>query len=158
VIEIERITVLENQGAFRNDGTTKICDQDQNDPSHLLMRRIRTRAGIAAIGAGVLIAAGLTEMAAITSIAYAQSPPQWPGFADVVEKNKPAVISVRTRPDAGARAGKGRSPVPDETPLERFFRRFGQPDDDSAPAQVSRQASGFFILPDGYAVTNSPRR
>jgi hypothetical protein len=40
-------------------------------PGRLLMRRIRTLAGIAAIGAGVLVAAGLTEMAAITSIAYA---------------------------------------------------------------------------------------
>ena len=123
-------------------------------PGRLLMRRIRTLAGIATIGAGVLVAAGLTEMAAITSIAHAQSAPQWPGFADVVEKIKPAVISVRTRPDAGARAGKGRSPVPDETPLERFFRRFGQPDDDSR-ARRFRQGSGFFISPDGYAVTNS---
>ena len=42
--------------------------------------------------------------------------------------------------------------------MERFFRRFGQPDDETAPAlrgQLTRQGAGFFISPDGYAVTNN---
>ena len=61
---------------------------------------------------------------------------------------------------AGSRQrGRARAtPPPDETPLERFFRRFGQPDDDTAPAprsQLARQGAGFFISPDGYAVTNN---
>jgi serine protease Do len=114
--------------------------------------------GIAVVAACVvLVVAGFMPNAGITSVAHAQNAPQWFGFADVVEKIKPGVISVRTRPDTGAQAGKGKVPAPDETPLERFFRRFGQPDDDSAPPpnQVSRQGSGFFISPDGYAVTNN---
>ncbi len=124
-----------------------------NTPTGLL-RRIRATA---AFGAFALVIAGSTPNIGPASIAHAQTAQQWPGFADVVEKIKPGVISVRTRPDAGARAGKGKAPLPDETPLERFFRRFGQPDGDSAPPlnQISRQGSGFFISPDGYAVTNN---
>jgi serine protease Do len=121
--------------------------------------RIRGMAGVVAVGASVVfMAAPPVPGAAISSAAHAQNAPQWFGFADVVDKIKPAVISVRTTPEAGARAGKGTPPVPDESPLERFFRRFGQPDDETAPAlrgQLTRQGAGFFISPDGYAVTNN---
>ena len=121
-----------------------------------LMRRLGALTGTFAIGAGILIASGLAEIAGVASIAHSQSTTPWPGFADVVEKIKPAVISVRTKPETSARASKGQLPPTDETPLERFFRGFGQPDDDSAPfGQISRQGSGFFISPDGYAVTNN---
>jgi serine protease Do len=123
----------------------------------LLMRRVRTLAGVAAVGMGIVVASGSTEMAGILSIAHGQTAAPWPGFADVVDRIRPAVISVRTRPEAATRAGKAKPPPPDESPLERFFRRFGQPDDDTAPpfGQISRQGSGFFISPDGYAVTNN---
>src|SRR5215471_12941709 len=81
------------------------------------------------------------------------------GFADVVDKVKPAVISVRVKIDAGKRA-KDASPFPKDSPLDRFFRRFGQPDaPDLGPTPrgrnfVTGQGSGFFISADGYAVTN----
>ena len=121
--------------------------------------RIRAMAGVVAVGASVVfMAAPPVPGAGISSAAHAQNAPQWFGFADVVDKIKPAVISVRTTPEAGARAGKGTPPVPDKSPLERFFRRFGQPDDETAPAlrgQLTRQGAGFFISPDGYAVTNN---
>jgi serine protease Do len=121
-----------------------------------LLRRIQAIAGAVTLGTCILVAAGVSRDAG-TSVAYAENAPQWFGFADIVDKIRPAVISVRTRPDEGPRAGKGTPPAPEESPLERFFRRFGQPDD-STPAprfQLSRQGSGFFISPDGYAVTNN---
>jgi serine protease Do len=95
------------------------------------MRRFGALTGIIAIGTGVLIASSLAGTAGLTSSANSQAATPWPGFADVVDKIKPTVVSVRTEPE-GAKAGKRKLPPPDETPLERFFRRFGQPDDDSA--------------------------
>jgi serine protease Do len=50
-----------------------------------------------------------------------------PGFADIVDKVKPAVISIRVRVGGGMSGG----------------------------AQGTAQGSGFFISPDGYAVTNN---
>jgi serine protease Do len=87
------------------------------------------------------------------------------GFADVVEKVKPAVISVRVKVDRGPQLSSDDS---DGLPpgLERFFRRFGSPD--QMPGQQGQgqrrpggrsfatgQGSGFFISADGYAVTNN---
>ncbi len=95
------------------------------------------------------------------------------GFADIVEKVKPAVISVRvkvnTRPENSSFEG-GQLPQG----FERFFRRYGMPEDmlpemgprgerrgDNAPRErgprqrTAGQGSGFFISADGYAVTNN---
>jgi serine protease Do len=86
------------------------------------------------------------------------------GFADLVEKVKPAVISVRVKVDAGSEmmSFDGDMPSPQHPPMERFFRRFGMldrenmPDDQHPPHEkfVTAQGSGFFITADGYAVTN----
>jgi serine protease Do len=90
------------------------------------------------------------------------------GFADIVEKVKPAVISVRVKLDGGAQTdgvgGQGMENVPPG--LREFFRRFGMPDGQNGPeglnprggkghSIVMGQGSGFFISPDGYAVTNN---
>src|SRR5438105_12865175 len=54
------------------------------------------------------------------------------GFADIVERVKPSVISVKinisdkTAKDDGANSDD--SPFPQGSPMERFFRRFGGPD------------------------------
>src|SRR4249920_1895262 len=81
------------------------------------------------------------------------------GFADIVEKVKPAVISVRVKVDGGSQTnGLGSNDVPPG--LREFFLRFGMPD---APEGMPRgrhntitgQGSGFFISADGYAVTNN---
>jgi serine protease Do len=94
------------------------------------------------------------------------------GFADIVETVKPAVISVRVKksgPQVSGLDNDDDSFTPG-SPLERFFRRFGAPNDlmpnrqprnrDGAtprgPRQFSSgQGSGFFISADGYAVTNN---
>jgi serine protease Do len=95
------------------------------------------------------------------------------GFADIVERVKPAVISVRVRVD-GPRLSMS-SPFQQGSPMDRFFRRWGVPEDEfgqnsqrNQPEQrgqraiprppgrnVTGQGSGFFISADGYAVTNN---
>ncbi len=85
------------------------------------------------------------------------------GFADIVAKVKPAVMSVRVKVDGGPQttglAGGDLNNVPPG--LREFFRRFGMPDgQDGMPRRhghnvILGQGSGFFISPDGYAVTNN---
>ncbi|HXX02828.1 MAG TPA: Do family serine endopeptidase [Xanthobacteraceae bacterium] len=89
----------------------------------------------------------------------AQKLPQYPvGFADIVAKVKPAVISVRVKIDRPANSSLSGDelPFPPGSPFERFFRRFGTPENGEGRHQViTGQGSGFFISADGYAVTNN---
>lgn len=101
--------------------------------------------------------------------------PQAPGFADVVERVSPAVVSVRVKAkiepasDSGVQmfGGQGFDDLPDDHPMKRFFkefRGFGDQDGpraerrhrrgDDSPRPVA-QGSGFFISEDGYVVTNN---
>ena len=52
------------------------------------------------------------------------------GFADIVEKVKPAVISVRVkmRMDAQPASSDDEMPFPKGSPMEKFFKRFGMPE------------------------------
>jgi serine protease Do len=91
-----------------------------------------------------------------------QQLPQRPvGFADIVERVKPAVMSVRVKIDRPADASSGSDedlPFPPGSPFERFFKRFGMPNAPNGPQGheiVTGQGSGFFISRDGYAVTNN---
>jgi serine protease Do len=88
------------------------------------------------------------------------------GFADIVEKVKPAVVSVRVKMEAGPQLSSDNSEIPQGSPFEFFFKRFGMPDGQGGmgrgqggPQQhhnfTMGQGSGFFISPDGYAVTNN---
>jgi serine protease Do len=91
------------------------------------------------------------------------------GFADIVERVKPSVISVKVnlteklaKDDS---SNNDDSPFQPGSPMERFFRRFGGPDGlppglrggprGGGRGVVTGQGSGFFISPDGYAVTNN---
>jgi serine protease Do len=83
-----------------------------------------------------------------------------PGFADIVEKVKPAVISVRVKIAANPQVSDDDDrPFPRNSPMERFFRRFGMPDGVPGARRGHRfgaaQGSGFLISEDGYAVTNN---
>src|SRR6516162_2475999 len=87
-----------------------------------------------------------------------QQLPQRPvGFADIVEKVKPAVISVRVKIDQPAQSGLSDDdlPFPPGSPFERFFKRFGAPGNPRGHEVITGQGSGFFISRDGYAVTNN---
>src|ERR1700720_4581387 len=89
------------------------------------------------------------------------------GFADIVERVKPSVISVKVNiSEKVAKDDSGNnddSPFQPGSPMERFFRRFGGPDGlppglrgtPRGHGVVTGQGSGFFISADGYAVTNN---
>ncbi len=91
------------------------------------------------------------------------------GFADIVERVKPSVISVKI--NIGEKLAKNDDSNKDEdspfapgSPMERFFRRFGGPDGlppglrggpRGGGRAMTGQGSGFFISADGFAVTNN---
>src|ERR1700755_1325889 len=94
------------------------------------------------------------------------------GFADIVERVKPSVISVRVnigeklaKDDSANKNDDSDSPFQPGSPMERFFKRFGGPDGmppglrggprGNNRGQGTGQGSRFFISPDGYAVTNN---
>ncbi|WP_027572028.1 Do family serine endopeptidase [Bradyrhizobium sp. WSM1743] len=88
------------------------------------------------------------------------------GFADIVERVKPSVISVKVnmkeKTASNDDGDDSSSPFQPGSPMERFFRRFGGPDGFPGPGLkggrgrvVQGQGSGFFISADGYAVTNN---
>src|SRR5689334_3316066 len=110
----------------------------QKPRSILSARRIVLLASAAVLGAGVLISGAQFAPRAdafLASPAYAQNLQRPVGFADIVEKVKPSVISVRVKVDNGAKmmGFEGDSPFPPGSPMERFFRQFGMPD--GAPNQ-----------------------
>ena len=136
-------------------------------------RRLVLLASVAAIGAGVMLAGpsypplSMNGTPAHADVASAQAQP---GFADLIDKVKPAVISVRVKiEDQDATNGSGLSSEEqggdnqgDNQGLQRFFRQFGMPDGQNMPnfrsmprhRTITGQGSGFFISADGYAVTN----
>ena len=138
---------------------------------------------LGAVALAALIAGGTAGSVAQTAApAQTQAPitvqaPQMPSFADVVERVKPAVVSVRVKtrqvadrggPDGGP--GFSGPDLPDGHPLQRFFREFrggeGQfrdgprgrgPGPDRRFGRQS-QGSGFFVSADGYRRHQQPRR
>jgi serine protease Do len=132
----------------------------------LSARRVALLATVAALSAGVLLngpTGPKSTFSPLVSEAHAQSASRPVGFADIVEKVKPAVISVRVKVDAATHSSglnEDELPVPKGSPFEFFFRRFGIPEDEF-PRGPQRhqftmgQGSGFFISADGYAVTNN---
>jgi serine protease Do len=90
------------------------------------------------------------------------------GFADIVERVKPSVISVKVNINEKVAKNDSSennedSPFQPGSPMERFFRRFGGPDGlppglrggPRGRGAVTGQGSGFFISADGFAVTNN---
>jgi len=126
--------------------------------------------------AAALTLSGSLGATAVLSPAYAQSvsqsptqqaapvtvPGSIPSFADVIDRVKGAVVSVRVRVGDSAEdsEGVGMPGLQPGDPLERFFRRFGE---NGAPGmrrygprrQTMAQGSGFIISSDGYVVTNN---
>src|SRR6202790_117618 len=155
------------QGNRQNSGTAKV----------LTARRITLLASVAAVGAAMLLAgpsnywpSGLavgTPSARAADAATAHPV----GFADLVARVKPAVISVRVKISAAAEPammqqnGDDQEQIPAQpgSPLDKFFQQFGdqfgqRPGRNTAPQRhdtITGEGSGFFISADGYAVTNN---
>src|SRR6476659_4933996 len=122
---------------------------------------------VAAVAAGPSSFNGLGQVSLATP-AHADSAQRSAGFADVVEKVKPAVISVRVKVDESETTGMGEGSDNNAMPqmpggLDKFFEQFGRPGMRQGMPQgmphnkraVTGEGSGFFISADGYAVTNN---
>jgi serine protease Do len=130
----------------------------------LSMRRLALLATtVAGLTAGAVLVAPTLAPYAPQALAQnlsqeAESLARPAGFADMVEKVKPAVISVRVKMSTDAE-GSDNLPFPKGSPMERFFKRFADPDRSQGVPRGRRfgtaQGSGFLISSDGYAVTNN---
>jgi serine protease Do len=83
-------------------------------------------------------------------------------FADLVEKVSPAVVSINVKGDVKVAENDdqqipGMPDLPEDNPLYDFFKQFrkGMPNAQPKPSPSLAQGSGFFISPDGFAVTNN---
>src|SRR6202790_3986239 len=130
-----------------------------------LMASVVTGLGIAVYGvspsSGGLDIFGSPAHAQANNVVPSAAQPQ--GFADLVERVKPSVISVKVTmkervSDAANQSDDGGA----GSPMERFFRQFGGPDGvpqnpgrEGRHGEMMGQGSGFFISSDGFAVTNN---
>lgn len=148
----------------------------EQNPAPKPTQRFRTRALLGTALAAVIVG-GLAGQAVISSQtpAYAEAvrvqPQQMPSFADLVDKVKPAVVSVRVKSTATVSDESGAESFgfpnadqfPPGSPMERFFRQFqdqrGAQGQNRFQRPKQRQSvglgSGFFISEDGYVVTNN---
>jgi serine protease Do len=150
---------------------------DPNKPKAMRARRVALLASVAGLSAFVLLAgpsfyrSSAVELGASAAQAADTSAlPHPAGFADIVAKVKPAVISVRVKIDGVADANSLRHNGSDDeaipfapgSPLQKFFQQFGDQDGQGefggmpqTHHTVIGEGSGFFISQDGYAVTNN---
>ncbi|APO66919.1 serine protease Do 1 [Rhizobium gallicum] len=147
-------------------------------PSLKTMLKASTVAGLAA----AVFATGVPlEITRSYAEAVNVQAPSVPSFANVVDAVSPAVVSVRVESRINPASdstdgfafdfnGRGFDDLPDDHPLKRFFRQFGEqgpngpqggpnrrfgPPDGKGRLRPVAQGSGFFISEDGYVVTNN---
>ncbi len=120
---------------------------------------------VLAIGGAVLENPGVTSGAAVAATTAAPAGPA--SFADVVDRVKGAVVSVKVKMTEDNASADGDMPsFPPGSPMEKFFRQFGEGQrqfgegmpgmkPNHSPRTQMAQGSGFFISADGYIVTNN---
>ncbi len=118
-------------------------------------------AAVAAVGGLTIEGLPLATVPALAGATAASAGPA--SFADVVDRVKGAVVSVKVKIDESNVSYDGDSqPMPNFPkggPLEKFFRQFGERgwhrSQTARPHMGMAQGSGFFISADGYVVTNN---
>jgi serine protease Do len=131
----------------------------------LRARRLTLLGSVAIIGSAMVLAGPLGfgrfehALAAVPTSQKSQGPA---GFADLISKVKPAVVSVRVRVDEGSdtnalpQNNEELPPFMKGTPFERFFRQYNNQQGGNRRHEIiTGVGSGFFISADGYAVTNN---
>ncbi|MCB8820034.1 S1C family serine protease [Microvirga rosea] len=141
-------------------------------PAHKRMTKWLGAAAVAALIAGGAVESGLVAPNPAHAELRSMSQPVqgMPSFADVIDRVKPAVISVKVKVQNVASRDQGDDEdqfggMQDLPPgIEKFFRQFrdqmpdqrGQRGQRQQPRQFGQAlGSGFFISADGYAVTNN---
>lgn len=132
-------------------------------PSNRRSRFLRSTMALAMAGAMVapLALAPVTAQAEPVRV----DAPAMPNFVGLVDAVTPTVVSVRVRAEITENDRIAGIPpmfrdMPQDHPLQKFFREFGIPKGGDAPKKKPRkrfdqsQGSGFFISEDGYVVTN----
>ena len=132
----------------------------------------------ALLGAVAIVAIGGVALESVPQFSHAATvatsvAPAGPAsFADVVDRVKGAVVSVKVKISEDASDEQSERPHMPEfapgSPLDRFFKQFGQGQGRTAtmtcpacgmqphhPHLSMAQGSGFFISADGYIVTNN---
>jgi serine protease Do len=134
-------------------------------------RRALRYALLGAVAVVALAGAAIENGAVAPTAALAETKPASAGpasFADIVDKVKNSVVSVKVKVEdgGGVDAESEGPPMPHFAPggpFDRFFKQFGMPNDDDGEGPRMRhphhltqaQGSGFFISSDGYIVTNN---
>jgi serine protease Do len=143
-----------------------MIDQNSN-PKTAETRKIRSRAllgtALALVLGGAVVGGAVlpTYTTALAEAVQVQGV-QPISFADVVEKVRPAVVSVRVKSAARQSMTSGEEfefpfDLPEGSPMEKFFKQFRQGPGEwqrRAPRPSMSVGSGFFISEDGYVVTN----
>jgi serine protease Do len=142
-------------------------------PSYSFRAALLGAVALAALG-GVAVETSVAPVSAADTSAQApavQAPAGPASFADIVDRVKPAVVSVKVKlsdadqvDDEDSDGIPGMPDIPKNSPFYRFFKHFGMPDNNDGPDRGERaprhhsaqaQGSGFFISGDGYIVTNN---
>src|SRR6476659_8066139 len=151
------------------DHISQIRPSQSSQPSLLSVRKIALMAsvvtGLAVYGFSPLSGSfGIVGTAAQAQVNRAVSAVAQPyGFADMAERVKPSVISVKvTMKEKAADASNKDDDDESGSPMERFFHQVGGPNGgpqnpgrNGRRGEMMGQGSGFFISSDGYAVTNN---
>jgi serine protease Do len=141
-------------------------DTSSKPRKFLFKRRLVLLASVAAIGAGVILAGpgGYRPVTFGGTSAHAIEVAPQAGFADLIDRVRPAVISVRVKIEQSDNETSGQGlqqqQFSNNDQLQKFFQQFGGPNMPNfrqmprGKQVITGEGSGFFISADGYAVTN----